>query len=272
MSPDKAYDLGHDKAELERLDLQGRMLGPASRTLLLAAGLRPGMRVLDLGSGGGDLAFVAAELVGPGGEVVGVERAPDAVAHGNARAHERGLSNIRVVQGDIHDPAPDGPYDALIGRLVLLYAPDPAAVLKAQFGVLRRGAVVAPIECDAYTSGSVPATPLVTQASSWSTGAFEQAGIPPALGPQLWSVLVQAGLRPLGMLAVQPHFGPDDPDGPAWLAGVVRSLLPLIERTQLATADEIDIDTLPQRIAVELASAGAVFAYPTLFSAWANAE
>jgi ubiquinone/menaquinone biosynthesis C-methylase UbiE len=76
------------------------------------------------------VAFVAAELAGPAGEVVGIDQSPDSVAKATARAAGRGLSNVRFVVGDIHDRAPDGPFDAITARLVLMYVPDPAAVLR----------------------------------------------------------------------------------------------------------------------------------------------
>ena len=270
-SEETGYQLGSDAAS-ERLDLQGRVLAPATRAILQTAGVRRGMRVLDLGSGAGDVAFVAAELAGPAGEVVGIDQSPDAVAKATARAGQRGLSNVRFVAGDIHDRAPDGPFDAIIGRLVLMYVPDPAAVLRTQAGVLRSGGVVAPIEFDLHSARSLPATPLVGQALSWLREAFIRAGIDPALGPGLWAVLQAAGLQPSGMIGVQPHFGPEDPDGAAILAGIVRTVLPLIERTGVATAAQVDADTLQQRLSDELATSAAVFAHPMLISAWGTAR
>jgi SAM-dependent methyltransferase len=270
-SAETGYQLGSDAAELERLDLQGRVLAPATRTILQAAGVGPDMRVLDLGSGAGDVAFVAAELAGPAGDVVGIDQSPVAVAKAAARAAARGLPNVRFVAGDIHDRAPGGPFDAIIGRLVLMYVPDPAAVLRTQAGVLRPGGVVAPIEFDLHSARSLPSTPLVGQALSWLREAFTRAGIDPALGPRLWAVLQAAGLQPSGMIGVQPHFGPQDPDGAAILAGIVRTVLPLIERTGVATAAEVGADSLQQRLSGELATSAAVFAHPMLISAWGTA-
>lgn len=150
--------------------------------------------------------------------------------------------------------------------------PDPAAVLKTQATLLGPGGVVVPIEFDLHSSRAVPPTPLVQQVLSWLAEAFRQAGIEPALGPRLWAVAQEAGLRPVGMIGVQPHFGPRDPDGPAILAGITRTALPLIERTGLATAAEIEVDTLQKRLADELDSAEAVWAHPTLLSAYSTAE
>src|SRR5215469_2625166 len=267
-SAETRYQLGSDAAELARLDLQGRLLAPATRTILATAGVRPGMRVLDLGSGAGDVAFAAAGLVGPAGEVIGIDQSRDAVARATARAGQRGLSNVRFVAGDIHDPAPGGPFDSIIGRLVLMYVPDPAAVLRTQASVLRSGGIIAPIEFDLHSARSLPSTPLAGQALSWLGEAFTRAGIDPALGPGLWAVLQAAGLQPSGMIGVQPHFGPDDPDGAAILAGIVTTVLPLIERLGVTTAAEVGADTLQQRLSDELAASAAVFAHPMLISAW----
>jgi hypothetical protein len=116
----------------------------------------------------------------------------------------------------------------------------------------------APIEFDLHSARSLPSTPLVGQVLSWLGEAFTRAGIDPALGPDLWAVLQAAGLQPLGMIGVQPHFGPEDPDGAAILAGIVKTVLPLIERTGVATAAEVGADTLQQRLSGELAASAAV--------------
>jgi SAM-dependent methyltransferase len=270
MSDGTGYQLGSEEHELARLDLQGRALAPATRAIFAAAGIRPGMRVLDLGCGAGDVAFVAADLVGRDGRVVGVDRSPQAVARARFRAGQRGLPQVQFVDGDIHDPAPGGPFDAVIGRLVLMYVADPAAVLRQQATVLRSGGLVAPIEFDLATARASPSTPLVSQAVSWLTEAFTRAGIWPSLGPQLWGVLREAGLRPLGMMGVQPHFGPGDPDGAALLAGIIRTAAPLIERTGVATAEEIGAETFLQRLTAEIQENAAVFAHPILLTAWAT--
>jgi hypothetical protein len=72
------------------------------------------------------------------------------------------------------------------------------------------------------------------------------------------------------MMGVQPHFGPEDPDGPVILAGIVRTALPLLERTGVATAEQVGAETLQQRLSDELRIAAAVFAHPMLLSAWAT--
>jgi SAM-dependent methyltransferase len=255
--------------ELARLEEQGSALGPATQMIFAAAGIRPGMRVLDLGCGVGDTAFVAADLAGPDGQVVGVDRWPEAVARARLRAERAGLTQVRFVEGDIHDPAPDGPFDAIVGRLVLMHVPDPVTVLRRQATVLRPGGLVIPVEHDIHTTRSLPPTPLVTQVVAWVTEAFAKAGIP-VTGPRLWGLLQEAGLRPLGMIGVQPHFGPGDPAAVALAEGVLRAVAPLIERTRIATAEEIGVETFGQRLADELRANSAVLAPAILLSAWAT--
>jgi 2-polyprenyl-3-methyl-5-hydroxy-6-metoxy-1,4-benzoquinol methylase len=74
-----AYALGHTDQELRRLATQARLNDPITRHFLIMAGITQGMRVLDIGSGAGDVAILAAALVGSTGEVVGSDPATSAV-------------------------------------------------------------------------------------------------------------------------------------------------------------------------------------------------
>ncbi|HLN69452.1 MAG TPA: class I SAM-dependent methyltransferase [Streptosporangiaceae bacterium] len=270
---DSDYEFGSGEDELTRLEHQGRALAAATRMIFAAAGIRAGMRVLDLGCGAGDVAFVAADLVGPEGSVIGVDRSPQALARARLRAGQRGLTRVEFAAGDIHDPAPGGPFDAIVGRLILMYVPDPAAVLRRQATVLRAGGLVVPIELDIPMARALPATPLVSQALAWVVEAFARGGIQPALGTRLWAILGEAGLRPLGMLGIQPHYPPGDPGASTGgLPGVIYAAAPLIERTGVATAEEIGAETFALRLRAELQANQAVFAYPLLLSAWGTTD
>jgi hypothetical protein len=151
-----------------------------------------------------------------------------------------------------------------------MWVPDPAAVLRQQATVLRPGGLVVPIEPDLSMVRSLPETPLTTLLRSWVLEAFAKAGIA-GLGPRLWAVVEEAGLRPLGMIGIQPHFGPGDEVGFAFTLENLRAATQLIEGTGVATAEEIGMDTLEQRIRDEAERlhpvVGASF---MLLSAWAT--
>src|SRR5438477_11537486 len=89
-----SYVLGHSQRELERLGTQARRVDPMTRRFFEAAGIAPGMRVLDVGSGAGHTALLLADLVGAGGEVVGVDRSATALATARARVAKRSLGNV----------------------------------------------------------------------------------------------------------------------------------------------------------------------------------
>lgn len=104
-----------------------------------------------------------------------------------------------------------------------MYVPDPAGFLRRQATVLRPGGLIVPIEFDIPAARALPSTPLMSRAVTWIAEAFARGRIQPSLGTRLWAILREAGLRPLGMLGVQPHFGPGDPAAVALTAGIIRT-------------------------------------------------
>jgi 2-polyprenyl-3-methyl-5-hydroxy-6-metoxy-1,4-benzoquinol methylase len=103
----------------------------------------PGQRILDIGSGVGDVAMLAARLVGPSGEVVGVERDVRSIARASARVAEAGLHNVTFMQSDVSQVTSGEPFDGVVGRCILQFLPDAAAVLRSLSRLIRPGGVLA---------------------------------------------------------------------------------------------------------------------------------
>lgn len=120
-----AYVLGHSKREVDRLEAQAQLIDPITERFFRAAGVDAGMRVLDVGSGAGDVAFLASRIVGAEGSVVGTDRAPEAVLVARARAVDRSLQNVSFVEGDPAELTFDEPFDAVTGRYVLQFQKGP---------------------------------------------------------------------------------------------------------------------------------------------------
>lgn len=154
-----AYVLGHSDRELSRLTMQARLLEPVTRQFLLDAGIRAGMRVLDIGSGAGDIAFLAAELVGRSGEVIGTDTAAAAVTAAMRSARERGLSHVSFRKGDPSEMQFDRSFDAVIGRYVLLFQADQVAMVRNLARHVRTGGSVVFHGPDWLAARSYPPAP-----------------------------------------------------------------------------------------------------------------
>src|SRR6201997_275070 len=110
-----SYALGYTDTEHERLIRQAALIAPYTERLFRQAGIGPGQRVLDLGSGIGDVSMLLARIVGPSGEVVGIERDASSIGRAKARAAAAGLLNVSFMQTDVSDISSDKLFDAAVG-------------------------------------------------------------------------------------------------------------------------------------------------------------
>ncbi|MEF2279153.1 class I SAM-dependent methyltransferase [Deinococcus sp. YIM 134068] len=260
------YALGSSDQEIARLDGQAASIEAATRLLLRAAGVGPGMRVLDLGTGLGHVAGLVAELVGPGGQVVGLDTSVKLLEVARTRAADH--PQVTYVQGDVRNWRDAEPFDAVVGRLILFHLPDAVEVLRHQLTALRPGGLMLVLDFDLGSSRAEPAVPLVTQTLEWVDAAFRSAGANPVMGTGLAMLLEGAGLADVQTFGIQGYLAPDDPRGPALLGGVVGALATQIIAAGIATPEQLGIGTLTQRIAAATQATGAVVLPPALAGAW----
>lgn len=261
------YLLGSDERERRRLSAQAGEIDRISERMLREAGIEEGMRVLELGTGAGDVALLLARLVGPRGEVVSVERDPAMIE--TARARTAATGNVRVVEGDVaHLDGLDGPFDAVAGRLILLYVDDPAAALRS-VARLAPGGVVC---FQDYVLDSMRCHPPVASVDELVTAVqacFEHSGQRLDFGLTLRSAYGQAGL-PDPQLRMETPIG--STNVASMLAGVVATLAPLMARLGVGPSDgPVDPAELAQRIVEDVDRAEAVLVAPSLVGAWATA-
>jgi ubiquinone/menaquinone biosynthesis C-methylase UbiE len=266
------YVLGHSDPELRRLAEQAAFYADLTEDAFRRAGLAPGMRVLDAGCGAGDVSLLVAALVGPGGAVVGVDRSPEAVATARRRAAAAGVEHARFEVGELEAFAPDASeagFDAVVGRFVLLYQRDPAATVRALARHVRPGGIVAFQEMDMRAARAVPpAAPTLERCSARIIGVLERAGLEPDMGSKLFRTFGRAGLPSPRMIAASRVEGGADSPAYRYLAETTRSLLPMIEQLGVATAAEVQIDTLEQRLRSDVVEGDCCVVLPTLIAAW----
>lgn len=268
MTQTAQYVLGSEVAELERLDLQAQSIAVPTVALLRAAGLGAGMRVLDLGCGLGHVSRLVAEIVGPGGAVLGVDRDARMIEHAERRRAEAGLDHVRHVEGDARTFRDAEPFDAVVERLCLFHLPEPVEVVRHHVEALRPGGIFTAIDFDCGALRSEPPTALMTELVGWMNAAFRAADANPVIGTRLQLILRDAGVGEVSGFGIQGYSGPEDPVGPALFTGVLRSLAPKIHAAGIATEAELDLPTLHARIAADLRAADAVVVLPTVVGAF----
>ena len=254
------YLLGHTESELRRLDLQDTLYRDATIRALRGAGVSQGMRVLDIGCGTGGVSLLAAEIVGPSGSVLGVDRGEAALAVARAHAAERGAAHVAFMASEIdafHDP---DAFDTLVGRFVLMHQSDPVAVLSAAARSVRPGGVVAFVESYmgllAGRGHSEPFSPLYDEIVRWKSAVVEGAGADARAGARLRRTLVEAGLRDVATrLEARLEGGPDSPYY-RYVAESVRSMLPEAGRLGLRGFSAADADDLEERLRAEVVALG----------------
>jgi SAM-dependent methyltransferase len=268
MTEVQGYSLGASESELGRLDAQAANVAMPTELLLGSAGIAPGMRVLDLGTGLGHVAFQLSELVGPTGAVVGIDQAVAMLAVAERRRVAAGIENVRFEEADARTFRDGEPFDAVVGRLILFHLPDPVEVLSHHIGGLADDGLMLMIDFDVGSARSEPPVPLFNAARDWAIEAFRCAGANPMIGTQLGLVLRDAGLTDIQTFGIQSYLTSDDPVGPALLSGVVSSLAPVIVANGIATEEELALDSLQERLSRELQTSRAIGMMPAVAGAW----
>lgn len=271
MSAPANYILGQSTHEYERLMLQARLLRPYTEKYFRTAGLEPGMRVLDLGSGMGDVALLAADIVGPSGAVVGLDRDANVLKRATERTVEQGCSSWVTFQAtNLEDFAPPELFDAVIGRYILLYQPDPGATIRKLTQFLKPGGIVAFHELD-FTDPrpSDPPCALWDEVYALLHGAFTRAGAPPDYGRRVATAFVDAGLGFPTVVADSVIGGAPGSYVYRWIANTFISVVPRFKDLGLALPDHIPADqTLHAKLEKAVQAAGSQLLGPTQYGAW----
>jgi ubiquinone/menaquinone biosynthesis C-methylase UbiE len=201
--------------------------------------------------------MLAAHIVGPSGSVIGIERDVRTIRRAQTRVAEAGIINVEFLQRDLDEYAPDGVFDALVGRYVLQFLPKPAATLRSVAKAVIPGGIVA------FQEGSwAPFLALSSHLPLWSAAvsllyeAGLRSGVHLEMGPGLFALFQDAGL-PAPRMRLVMELG-SDPDFTRWLSDSLKSVLPKIESHGLSYGAIGDFNTLQDRLDREVTESGTV--------------
>jgi SAM-dependent methyltransferase len=265
------YVLGQSVHEQERLMFQGRLLRPYTERFFRASGVAPGMRVLDVGSGVGDVALLAADIVGPGGCVVGLDRDAKGLDRARQRTVEQGCSSWVSFQAtNVEDFSTTEPFDAVVGRYILFYQPDAAATICHLTRSLKPGGIVAFHEMDfSSENSSDPACELWEDAYWLLREVFRRGGAPPDFGRRIGKVFLNAGLPFPTVVAEAVMGGGRGSFLYPWVANTLLSIAPRMADLGLTQPAGIALDhTLANKLEETVVALGCQITGPIQYGAW----
>jgi len=263
------YILGHSDAEISRLQTQAAILRPITERLLRNAGIQPGMRVLDLGTGAGDVAILAAELVGPKGCVVGIDPNPEVLGKATERVRNAGLRHVVFREATADVFIDDAGFDLVVGRYVLIHQTDPVAFLQAAARLARPGASIAFHELRLLEAcPSVPRVPLWEMIDRSIRLAFSTALPHYDAGDRLIKHFRNAGLPEPSLFCETHIWGTADAPHYAWMVHTLRSLLPQLRRIGAVADEFLGIDSLEARLRNAVLTSRSQVAGPPQICAW----
>lgn len=199
------YIIRGGDAGAERLRVLSLATRPGSLTLLGRARLSPGLHVLDLGCGGGDITVDIARIVGPTGRVVGIDVDECVLAHARLASDACGLS-VQWRHGRIEDLDEDGSFDIAYSRFLLSHLPDPADALRRMCRAVRPLGRVVVEDIDIAAHVHWPPSTAFQRYVELYAAAGRARGVDPGIGPRLPALLIDTGLEDVEVSISMPVF------------------------------------------------------------------
>jgi ubiquinone/menaquinone biosynthesis C-methylase UbiE len=239
------YVMGRTAEEYERLRQQARIWERATAALIEATALGSGARCLDVGCGPGETMRLMAERVGPGGRVVGLDTDADvgraAIDALRAAGHDQCAFVAGDVTGDLAgtDEIPDGGFDLVFGRLILLHLPDPVAALRRMWSWTAPGGHLVIQDYDMRVVDAYPPLTIVDEWKRVFLGTFDAVGRDVRLGHRLPTLFAEAGIGAPDATDVVGRLEPLERTA-GMLAATYRSVAPIAVAHGLITEHQRD--------------------------------
>lgn len=188
----------------ERLRILAQVMLPGTLRLFERLSIGVGMACLDVGCGGGDVAFELARLTGGEGRVVGTEIDDVKLRLARAEAEQRQLRNIDFRHSDIVETGGAQEFDIAYTRFLLTHLNDPARALAHMRQYVRPGGILVAEDIDFTGHFCYPDSPAFRRYVELYTQAVQGRGGDPNIGPRLPGLMLASGLERVGIQVVQP--------------------------------------------------------------------
>ena len=178
----------------ERLKVLARAHWPGTSDLLHRVGLRPGMRCLDLGCGGGDVTLELARLIGPDGHVIGIDMDELQLGLAGESPRDRGLANVEFRVANVNSWNEPETYDLVYCRLLLEHLSKPVDLLRRMWLAVRPGGAVVVEDGDFEGLFCHPPNDGYAFWADTYRHVVRRRGGDPTLGRKLYAYFLEAGI------------------------------------------------------------------------------
>lgn len=236
--------------------------------LLRDAGVRTGMNVLEIGCGAGEVSYHVSDIVQDSGSIVAVDINEKALTKAEAMATEHQLSNIEFIQSNLSDLSfHKEQFDAVVGRRILMYLPNAVETMRQLSRFVKPGGLFVFQESDSTfgAKGSVN-MPLHDKVMHWIWKTVERENADIHMGFNLPMKMREAGIYVDHVRAEPVIQGQADHHS---LHFIIKAMMPRIITHGVAREEEIDINTLEQRLAAECID-GAIYISDMSFGIWGH--
>ena len=252
-----------------RLDLLARTMAPNTEALLARAGLRAGMRCIDLGCGGGHVSRYLAECVGAGGLVIGLDIDDIKLKAARQDCALAGLRQLEFRAGSVTQWSEPATYDLVYGRFILSHIRTPAAVVDSMAAALRPGGILVVEDVDFGGAFCHPPNAGYDRYCSLYREAVSRRGGNAELGRELYGMCLDAGLAEVEVDVVQPTHGGGEPEKALSLSTLI-NIADTVISEGLANPDEIaEVIAELTRYTADLRS---IVSVPRIFQVWGRAR
>lgn len=207
---DQHYIISGGAEGKERLSTLSEVLAPHTRALLELEGPITGMRMLDLGCGGGHVSLMAARMVGEAGHVTGIDFDSGIIALAEQDAQHDNITNVTFHAQSAYEIGFHEEFDLVYSRFLLSHLERPLQVLQRMRESVKPGGRI--IVEDVQFSGHFcyPPHQAFDDYLHYYTAAARQHGQNPEIGPALFGLFHEAGIRDVRFDVIQPcfHTGP----------------------------------------------------------------
>lgn len=220
-----------------RLNLLSSVLEPTTFSLLHNCGVKPGISFLDCGCGGGNVSMLAANMVGPGGSVTGIDFDNVILQLAKQDAEAEGVQNINFQQGSVYEMDFENKFDIVYSRFLLSHLSNPGTALNKMTEAAKHAGCV--VVEDVHFSGhfSYPQNNAFDTYVHWYMQAVSQKGADADIGVRLPGMFAAAGLKRISFDVIQPVFNNGDGKWMAWVT--LDRIKDTLQQTGIATDTEI---------------------------------